>query len=668
MLSNNNIYLDFSDVLIKPCNTSIHSRKDINLCRNIKFPISKQEWEGVPIIAANMDTIGTYEVYKVLSKFKIITCFHKFYNVEDLEKMELDSNYFMISTGINDNDLIRLENITNKIDVKFICVDVANGYMDNLISFCKNLRDKYPNKIIIAGNVVCGHRTKELIKYGKVDIVKVGIGSGCFEANTRILMSNGIYKNIIDIEEGDKVINKNGKSVKVLNKIYKGKKNVIKIKSNSFNQETIVTPDHKYWIGDLSYLKLNTIKKSSVTKLYEKNKFEDKNKWEEIDKINNNKQFNLLPKKIDWDLPLNLKIDFVNFKNKNYLHDENNIFIDDKAYNRYIICDYNFGLFIGNYLHNINLIGNKKRYINNIKISEKLNLHESLIENFLISIEKSLPEKYYNKNIQFISGLYEGLLNINENEKKNKKYSSTISKDLFELFYFCIFNLGYGFKVNSNNKKIFIDEDNTTQKFFINKIKKINKIDDLVDTFDLEIDSECHSFIANNSIVHNSACLTRTQTGIGVPQFSAIDECSKAAHDVNGYIIGDGGITCSGDISKGFGIGSDFIMLGGLLSGHDENPGDIIEENNNKFKIFYGMSSKTSMEKNYGKMNNYRSSEGRTLKIPYKGKIEDTIENLLGGVRSTCTYVNAKEIKELSEKSIFIRVNNQINKIYEKFS
>tara|TARA_Y200000002_G_C22471869_1_gene574928 strand:- start:398 stop:814 length:417 start_codon:yes stop_codon:yes gene_type:complete len=136
---------------------------------------------------------------------------------------------------------------------------------------------------------------------------------------------------------------------------------------------------------------------------------------------------------------------------------------------------------------------------------------------------------------------------------------------------------------------------------------------------------------------------------------------------MNSKIIGDGGITCSGDISKGFGAGSDFIMIGGLLSGHDENPGEIIEIEDKKFKIFYGMSSKTSMEKNYGKMSDYRSSEGRTCKVPYKGKVENTINDLLGGIRSTCTYTGSENIKQLSEKCSFIKVNNQLNKIYEKY-
>ncbi len=338
------VKLDYSDVLIRPKRTVLTSRSDVNLERTIKFPISNQTWKGVPIIAANMDTIGTWDVYNVLSKHKIITAFHKFYTAEDYKNMNekgnrLDPNFFMVSTGISDKDFTKLKEIINTIYVKFICIDVANGYMQKLVDFCSKVRNEYPEKIIVAGNVVTREITEELILQGKVDIVKVGIGPG-------------------------------------------------------------------------------------------------------------------------------------------------------------------------------------------------------------------------------------------------------------------------------------------------------------------------------------SACLTRTQTGVGMPQLSAIDECADAAHGVNGFIIGDGGITSPGDVSKGFGAGADFVMIGGQFSGHDENPGEIIEENGNKYKMFYGMSSDTAMTKHFGKMEKYRSSEGRTIKIKYKGSLEDTVNSYLGGIRSTCTYINAKEIKHIPKCCTFVRVNRQLNTIY----
>jgi GMP reductase len=336
------IKLDYSDVLIRPKRTTLTSRSEVSLIRTIKFPTSNQTWTGVPIIAANMDTIGTYDVYKILSQHKIITAFHKFYSVEnyiEMEKEGLDPDYFMVSTGISDRDFSNLKDIVKNINVKFICIDIANGYMEKLVAFCKNVREHFPDKILVAGNVVTREITEELILQGKVDIVKIGIGPG-------------------------------------------------------------------------------------------------------------------------------------------------------------------------------------------------------------------------------------------------------------------------------------------------------------------------------------SACLTRTKSGIGMPQLSAIAECADAAHGVNGYIIGDGGITCPGDVAKGFGGGADFIMIGGQFSGHDENPGEIIEEGGKQFKLFYGMSSETAMNKHYGKMEKYRSSEGRTVKIKYKGSLENTVNDYLGGIRSTCTYINAKEVKNIPKCCTFVRVNRQLNTIY----
>ena len=340
------IKLDFNDVLIRPKRSKMSSRSEVNLERTFKFPNSNQTWTGVPIIAANMDTVGTYEVYKELSKHHILTALHKFYDIQDyleMSKLGLNKEYFMVSTGINKKDLERLVSILKFIDVKFICIDVANGYMEKLCEFCKKIRELYPDKVIVAGNVVTREISEDLILRGGVDIVKVGIGPG-------------------------------------------------------------------------------------------------------------------------------------------------------------------------------------------------------------------------------------------------------------------------------------------------------------------------------------SACITRTQTGVGMPQLSAIIECADATHGVNGYIIGDGGVTCPGDMAKAFCGGADFVMMGGQFAGHEENPGELIAEKNGKelemYKIFYGMSSDTAMKKHYGKMDKYRSSEGRTVKIKYKGKLENTVLNFLGGIRSTCTYINAKNIKNMSKCCTFVRVNRQLNTIY----
>ena len=336
--------LDFSDVLIKPKRSTLSSRSQVELSRTFKTLHSKIEWKGVPIMVANMDSTGTFEMAIECQKHKIITCLHKHYEVEDwlnfINTHKIDFNYLTVSTGISDKDFLKTQNILELVpQIKMICIDVANGYAEKFVETVQKFREKFSDKIIIAGNVVTSEMTEQLILAG-ADIVKVGIGPG-------------------------------------------------------------------------------------------------------------------------------------------------------------------------------------------------------------------------------------------------------------------------------------------------------------------------------------SVCTTRKQTGVGYPQLSAVMECADAAHGLGGLIISDGGCTVPGDFSKAFGGGADFVMSGGFFSGHTESGGELVEEEGKQYKLFYGMSSDTAMKKYAGGVANYRSSEGKTVKIPYKGPVENTIMDLLGGIRSTLTYVGAKYLKELSKRTTFIRVNNQLNNIYK---
>jgi len=156
-----------------------------------------------------------------------------------------------------------------------------------------------------------------------------------------------------------------------------------------------------------------------------------------------------------------------------------------------------------------------------------------------------------------------------------------------------------------------------------------------------------------------SVCTTRVKTGIGYPQLSAVIECADAAHGLAAHIIADGGCINSGDIVKAFAGGADFVMIGGMLAGHDECDG--ITENG--VMKFYGMASKSAMEKhNYH--NEYRGAEGKTVEVAYRGKVQDTIKDILSGIRSACTYVGADKLKTLSKCTTFVRVNNTHNTVY----
>lgn len=163
-----------------------------------------------------------------------------------------------------------------------------------------------------------------------------------------------------------------------------------------------------------------------------------------------------------------------------------------------------------------------------------------------------------------------------------------------------------------------------------------------------------------------SVCTTRVKTGVGYPQLSAIIECADAAHGLKGQIISDGGCKVPGDVSKAFGGGADFVMLGGMLAGHDESGGELVEEAGEKFKLFYGMSSDTAMNKYAGGVADYRASEGKTVKIKYRGAVNNTFQDLLGGVRSTCTYVGAQSLKELTKRTTFVRVEEQHNQWFDE--
>ncbi|MDP2087795.1 MAG: GMP reductase [Flavobacteriaceae bacterium] len=338
------IKLGFKDVMIRPKRSTLNSRSQVSLIRKFQFLHTQTTWEGVPIMAANMDTVGTFAMAKKLAEFNMFTAIHKHYTLNQWKSFmnSIDDtvlNNISVSTGTGKKDEDKLAQLMNEFPaLRFICIDVANGYSEHFVEFVKRTREKYPDKVIIAGNVVTGEMVEELLLSG-ADIVKVGIGPG-------------------------------------------------------------------------------------------------------------------------------------------------------------------------------------------------------------------------------------------------------------------------------------------------------------------------------------SVCTTRVKTGVGYPQLSAIIECADAAHGLGGQIISDGGCAVPGDVAKAFGGGADFVMLGGMFSGHEESGGQIVEDNGVKFKLFYGMSSETAMKKHTGSIAEYRASEGKTVKVPFKGHVENTVQDILGGIRSTCTYVGAAHLKELTKRTTFIRVQEQHNQIY----
>ena len=166
-----------------------------------------------------------------------------------------------------------------------------------------------------------------------------------------------------------------------------------------------------------------------------------------------------------------------------------------------------------------------------------------------------------------------------------------------------------------------------------------------------------------------SVCTTRKVAGVGYPQLSAISECADAAHGLGGHVMADGGCSSPGDVAKAFAAGADFVMLGGMLAGHDESGGELVEGGNGKmYKSFYGMSSAKAMQEYYGEVAKHRAPEGKEVRGPYRGALEETVQSILGGVRSACSYVGARRIKDLPKCTTFIRVTRTTNEVYQKFN
>jgi len=244
-------------------------------------------------------------------------------------------------------------------------------------------------------------------------------------------------------------------------------------------------------------------------------------------------------------------------------------------------------------------------------------------------------------------------------------------------------------KVQDNLKYICIDIANGYSEHFVEHVREVRKrFPHLVIIAGNVVTGEMTeelilsgADIVKVGIGPGSVCTTRIQTGVGYPQLSAVIECADAAHGLGGHIIADGGCSSPGDVAKAFAAGADFVMLGGMLAGHDEGGGEIVNRwykqdwtgadgkpvvEVKQFVQFYGMSSKSANDKHFGGLKDYRSSEGRTVLVPYRGSVADTVQEILGGIRSACTYAGAKTLKQLSKCTTFVRCTQTHNPVYER--
>ena len=221
-------------------------------------------------------------------------------------------------------------------------------------------------------------------------------------------------------------------------------------------------------------------------------------------------------------------------------------------------------------------------------------------------------------------------------------------------------------------KFITVDVANAYHENFVDFIKKVRDEypDKVIIAGNVVTPEMTEELIINGADVvkigigPGSVCTTRTMTGVGVPQFSAILDCADAANGVDGHILADGGCVHPGDIAKAFGGGAHMVMIGGMLAGHDESEKPVVDGN----VEFYGMSSDRAREVHGKRKDGYRGNEGRFIQLPHRGPVENTIEDILGGVRSACTYIGARRLKDMPKCASFVTVHNNINKVYERYT
>ncbi len=686
-------------LITAPFGTNMETAKDI---------LHENKIEKLPLVDENGVLKGLITTKDIIKK-------------EQFPRASKDSKGRLLvgaAIGVKD-DVIERTSALLDANTDIIVIDIAHGHADSVINTIKLLRKEFGNIEIMAGNVATKEAVYDLISAG-ADSIKCGVGGGCFASGTRILMSNGIYKNIEDVKLGDKVINKDGKTVTVKNSFCTGIKKVNKIKNSVFYEYTYVTPDHQYLVGDLNTSSVATLQSRGYSLLLEQQSKtipkQSKYKWKKVEDLK--QDVFLLPKNIDFELQEEFEIILKKRKGGNWrtglLYETDNVI--KPSYE----LGYIFGTFLGdgtshtpvfkgshrgavhwyfglNEFEKVNkLIYSLLKILKNIKPKIqtksniiKLSLYYKPLADFLNYFgkrkEKHLPEKYLINNKDYLKGLLHGLIDTDGHiEQGGRIRFYNTSKKLIELFNVVTY-LVTGVFPNCNKRKptvgtlkniklenccpsylaeiINTGRKRLTKNYQAIKVLDVQETNDYVSVYDLEVDCPTHSFIANNAIVHNSVCSTRIVTGSGVPQFSAILECTKASEEAGIPLVADGGIRNSGDIVKALGAGADSVMVGNVLSGTEESPGNTLMKDGRKFKIYRGSAGYgTALSRKNQKLkdvniNDY-VAEGVESLVLYKGNVNEVINQLLGGLRSGMSYSGARTIAQLKQKAKFVRITD----------
>lgn len=599
-----------------------------------------------------------------------------------------------------------------------LVVDTAHGHAKSVIDTVGNLKEAFPKARIMAGNVTTAYAADELVLAG-ASSVKTGQGPGCFAAGTRILMADASYKNIEDIRPGDRVINMYGNPVSVWRAWCTGIRKVIGLRTTTFPTETVCTPDHKFFVGDLSSVKQTTLRNRGYVRLLKQStrKGQSKLRWCEVGSV---EQFAcLLPNQMRFEIPTGFSIDLADFairKGKQL-----------KRYNTRIQDGYELGYIFGMFLGDGHSFLAESRNSEMGRVSWYLGLDEtdyaeklaSCLEKVvgirptfnpdgkvnhvhLYSLQwarifqpfgkkdtKHLPPEYLCSNPEYLQGLFDGLVDSDGHLDNGRFCFGNTSFQLIELFnVVCLWVKGSfpncrweapsagGLEgtCDENCKESFTSRLNKTHErrrldqFHVVKVLERNDKEIEIPVYDLETDDPSHSFIANNAIVHNSICTTRIVAGTGIPQVSAIMDCvygAKRHKGKNATVVADGGIRTSGDLVKALVAGADCVMLGMLLAATDEAPGQLIRDGDRTYKAYRGMGSISAMQEGSkaryfqeGVASDKLVAEGVEGKVPYKGPVGRVLDQLIGGIQAGMGYVGCQTIPKLHTDAKLIRVTN----------
>lgn len=697
--------LRYQDVYLLPRKGVLHTRSDADL--SVEFLGRKLR---APWLPSNMSSVINSEICKWLSENDYPYIMHRFGNTLDFVQQANREGWRLISisVGVKEDDRRLLRQIaTENLRVDWITIDVAHGHHVMVRGMLEFIRRLFNDVKIVVGNVATAKAVEDLTSWD-ADAAKVGIGGGCFVAGSRVLMANGSYKNIEDIKVHDKIVSGTGSCVSVVAVKYSGKKRVLQYRHGRFYMPTQCTPDHYHYMHDFSSLSLNTYQSCGRAKTAQE---QQNYRWKQIRDYR--QDMLLIPSKISFDMPNDFKFNLSDWS-ESYRGDFGQEMLKTEIVPDYRL-GYLIGAFLGDGHAAISETVRKDgarnttsrlafyfgpsegeiaektaKYISEIFGKEAsittpkgqrmkvVNVYCSPIARFFTSFyqggEKFLPQAFFVNHKDYLSGLIDGMIDSDGHHDNERITFYNTSVDLIErLGVACFLSRGFfpsyakrppsvgGLK----NAKIenclpsytirFTDK-NTLQNtdYQLNEILDMGDIsDDAVDVYDIEVDSDDHSFILNNCIVHNSACSTKVQTGFHAPMFTCVLECCAASRVP---IIADGGVREPGDIAKALVAGADLVMAGSIFAACSDAPGESLYKNAMQCGFVPGDNILPTHKRFFGSASEHQKGskkhvEGFQVELPCNGMTyAEYYEHLKEALSSSVSYAGGFDL------SAFIRV------------